>query len=143
MHFVKQLNINNADVSNGKLKGYYNIISLKTFLNIIDLIQIWVPITNGSTCCPAELYQGGRPAVYIVRVWLRKIDSEEVLLEDWESDVVLCLLVLGDFWDPTKETKYNCENSINIKISGAKQLSINTKIIKSIWNNLCPEILKH
>lgn len=60
-------------------------------------------MTNGSTCCPAELYHGGLPAVYIVRVWLRNTDSVEVLL-DCDIDVVLCLRDLGDFCEPTWKT---------------------------------------
>lgn len=54
------------------------------------------PITKGSTCCPAELYHGGLPAVYIVLVLLLRIDSAEVFLLDWDKLVVLCLLDLGD-----------------------------------------------
>lgn len=58
------------------------------------------PMTNGSTCCPAKLYQGGLPAVYIVLFLLLRIDSAEVFLLDCERLVVRCLLDLGDFCDP-------------------------------------------
>lgn len=55
-------------------------------------------MTNGSTCCPAVLYQGGRPAVYIVRARDCNTDSDAVFLVDWLTEVVLCLKVdRGDF----------------------------------------------
>lgn len=69
-----------------------------------DLIKLTFhsPITKGSTCCPVESYQGGRPAVYMVLVWLLKIDSEHVFFVDWLREVVRCLRERGDFWDPLK-----------------------------------------
>ena len=62
--------------------------------------MFYLPITNGSTCCPAELYHGGRPAVYMVLVWLRRMDSEDVFLEDCDIEAVRCRLDLGDFCEP-------------------------------------------
>lgn len=68
---------------------------------------IILPITNGSTCWPAQLYHGGRPAVYIVRLFERKIDSVDVIVVLWLIDVVRCLLGRGErTWDPGKTIYY-------------------------------------
>lgn len=48
------------------------------------------PITKGSTCCPAVLYHGGLPAVYIVRFCEVSTDSETVFLMDWFVEEILC-----------------------------------------------------
>lgn len=63
-------------------------------------VIINLPITKGSTFCPSVLYQGGLPAVYIVLCWVLIIDSAAVFWEVWFSEVVLCLLDLGDFCEP-------------------------------------------
>lgn len=73
------------------------VIPLNSLLgNISKYILCYQPITKGSTCCPAELYHGGLPAVYIVLVLLLRMDSAEVFLLDCVKLVVRCLLDLGD-----------------------------------------------
>lgn len=60
-----------------------------------------IPITNGSTCWPAQLYHGGRPAVYIVRLFDRNIDSVGIIVVPWFIDVVRCLRGFGErTWAP-------------------------------------------
>lgn len=58
------------------------------------------PITNGSTCCPAQLYHGGRPAVYIVRLFARIIDSVASIVLVKLIDVVRWRRCLGDRSEP-------------------------------------------
>lgn len=58
-------------------------------------------MTNGSTCCPVQSYHGGRPAVYIVRLFERMIDSVDVIVVLWLIEVVRWRRGRGERnWDP-------------------------------------------
>lgn len=47
------------------------------------MIMIYAPMTKGSTCWPAQLYHGGRPAVYMVRLFDRIMPSHGLAVVVW------------------------------------------------------------
>lgn len=71
MHILQHLS---CDLNSDVLTRYHIDTTRFTRIPVIYILNL--PITNGSTCWPAQLYHGGRPAVYIVLLLALIIGSE-------------------------------------------------------------------
>ena len=73
-----------------------------------------LPMTNASTCWPSLLYQGGRPAVYIVRLLVRMMGARSVLIEAEVEHVLFRFVPESVNYDSLVES---CVQSHNFMIS--------------------------